>query len=318
MTVEEALEINRHRAWLRSLGAVGPLPGGVELPPLEDAPTLLERLGVADEDAAAVLERWPHPEHDAATWGLIERCAHVLVRDLGGTRWLGWPRLPGTVLYAYVFLAVLARVREWQRRRRIPDDVSWATLADLGRQMRLHRRIHGRSGLEEGDWLSLHFRGGLFELGRLHFNRGRGEESAEALRAAGAPVRRGDWVLDVHIPAAGLLTPEACDASFAAARAFFARHFPEEPYRIATCRSWLLDPQFAEYLPPESNIVRFQRRFRVLPGGLDADVELFRFVFHRTAVALDDVPQETTLERAIVAHLRAGRHWQAPTGWLEL
>jgi hypothetical protein len=34
-------------------------------------------------------------------------------------------------------------------------------------------------------------------------------------------------------------------------------------------------------------------------------------------VALDDLPQRTTLERAIVAHLRAGGHWRARTGWFE-
>jgi GNAT-like C-terminal domain/N-acyltransferase N-terminal domain len=241
----------------------------------------------------------------------------VLMREFSGTRWLRWPQLPGTLVYVYALLAVLARVREWHKARGIPDDVSWATLADLGRQMRIHRRIHGRAGLEEGDWLSHHFRGALYELGRLQFNRGQTEKSAARLAAAGAPVQRGDWVLDVHIPASGPLTPEACDASFAAARVFFARYFPEEPYRIATCRSWLLDDGLAEYLAPDSNIVRFQRRFRLAAGGPKVDADVCRFVFHRTVVSLDDVPQETTLERAIVTRLRAGGHWHERTGWLE-
>ena len=61
------------------------------------------------------------------------------------------------------------------------------------------------------------------------------------------------------------MTAEACDASFAWAPRFFARHFPEDDYRVATCGSWLLDEQLAEYLPETSNIVQFQRRFRLVP-----------------------------------------------------
>jgi hypothetical protein len=317
--VREGLGLGaQHDAWLASLDAVGPLPGGVELPPVVEAPALLARLGASADDAAAVLAGWPSPERDPAAWWLVERCAHVLVRDFGGCRLLGWPPLPGRLVYAYVFLAVLPRVREWQKLRGVPDDVGWATFADLGRQMAVHRRIHGTAGLEDGDWLAFHFRGALYALGRLQFNRGRTEKSAERLRAAGAPVQRGDFVLDVHIPEGGPLTPEACDASFAAVRRFFARHFPEEPYRVATCRSWLLDEQLAGYLGPDSNIVRFQRRFRLAPAGREADADVFGFVFGRRAVSLDDVPQRTRLERAIVAHLRAGRHWRERTGWLEL
>lgn len=300
------------------LGAAGPFPGGVELPSVGEAPALLARLGVADDDARAVLAGWPSPERDPETWWLVERCTHVLVRDLGGSRRVGWPQLPGRLVYVYVFLAVLACVHEWQKARGIPDDVAWATFADLGRQLALHRRIHGEAGLEEGDWLSFHFRGSLFQLGRLQFNRGRIDKSTERLRAAGAPVRRGDYLLDVHIPEGDPLTPRACDASFAAARAFFARHFPDEPYRMATCRSWLLDDQLADYLGPDANIVRFQRRFIVAPGGRDATADVFRFVFYRTAVTLEDAPQQTRLERAIVAHLRAGGRWRERTGWLEL
>jgi hypothetical protein len=30
------------------------------------------------------------------------------------------------------------------------------------------------------------------------------------------------------------------------------------------------------------------------------------------------LPQRTTLERAIVGHLRAGEHWRNRTGWLAL
>ena len=130
--------------------------------------------------------------------------------------------------------------------------------------------------------------------------------------------REGEPTLGIHIPESGPLTPEACDDSLAQARPFFSRHFPETPTRLAICTSWLLDPQLAEYLAPDSNIVRFGRRFTLVGDGYDGDADVLRFVFHRIAPRIDDLPQRTTLERAIVAHLRAGKHWRNRTGWVEL
>ena len=129
----------------------------------------------------------------------------------------------------------------------------------------------------------------------------------------------GTRALDVHIPeSGGPLSPNACSASLAQVRELFARSFPQEPYRFARCTSWLLDPQLAAALPPTSNIVRFQQRFRLVAGGETGDEEILRFVFRRVAPALDELPQRTTLERAVVAHLRAGQHWQVRSGWLVL
>ena len=124
--------------------------------------------------------------------------------------------------------------------------------------------------------------------------------------------------LGIHIPETGSLSPEACDDSIQRARAFFARHFSEEEYRLATCGSWLLDPQLADYLPETSNIIRFQRRFQIMPVSWDGDRDMFRYVFGRPTIQLDGLPQETALQRAIVQHLRSGRHWVGRSGWFRL
>jgi len=71
-------------------------------------------------------------------------------------------------------------------------------------------------------------------------------------------------------------------------------------------------------LPADSNIVRFQRRFEPVPGWREGDADVLRFVFGRLGGDLDRLPQDSALQRAIVAHLRAGRHWRTRTGRLEL
>ncbi len=323
------------RPWLDSLEAVGPPPGGVPLPRGDDAAAVLRRLGVAEPDAAAILEALPSAEAQPELWWLLERSYHQLVRSIGaGDAGAGWlPSLPaelgapGRCFWVFVLLAAVGDVRRWHRERGIPDEVSWGTLADLGRHVARFRRRTGGVGLDSQLWVALGFRGALFALGRLQFTPYRLKsgpggplfwyEAAEA-DAIGEGLRPGDPALGIHVPEAGPLTPEACDRSLGAARAFFAEHLPEHASGVGTCTSWLLDERLADVLPAASNIVRFQARFRIVPGALDADDDILRFVFDRVPASLDDLRPSTELERAIVDHLRAGGHWRLRTGWLRL
>ncbi|MGW4798697.1 acyltransferase domain-containing protein, partial [Nonomuraea sp. NPDC004297] len=172
-------------------------------------------------------------------------------------------------------------------------------LADLGRNLAIDRRMRREGWPVMQSWLTLHARGGLYELGRLQH-------------------QRGATAIDLHIPESGPMTPDAVEASLDEARAFFPRHFPDERPTTFSCGSWLLDPQLREYLPADSNIVRFQGRFALdpyeEPEGQDADVEVLRFVFRTLSTPLDRLPRRTVLQRAIVDHLKAGRHWQIRRG----
>jgi hypothetical protein len=258
-------------------------------------------------------------------WWLLERCHSRIVSDLGGiSEVTPWPSLPrrlgalGRFFYVYVLLAAVPDVRRWHQQRNIADDVSWATLADLGRHLAIYRRRNGEGGFDRLLWLRSHFRGALYQLGRLQFCRSRIMYEAALLERLPVPFRHGDPALEVHIPEQGPLTQAACDRSLRWARDFFPRHFSAERYGVATCTSWLLDDQLASYLEPDSNIIQFQRRFSLLPGSSDGDEDILIFVFDRTAPALDELPQRTNLQRAIVDHLRAGHRWKVRTGWLQL
>jgi hypothetical protein len=292
---------------------------GFRLPDRNDVAAIFERLAIAEADRQEILAAWPAPEADPAAWKSLERAYETLVRDLGGFAPLDLPGPSGAstplerYFFVFVYLAALADVRRFHAQRRIPDDISWATLSDLGRNLERDRLLLGDGGLRTSGWHTLHFRGSIYELGRLQYNRMR----VRAAHVADA-FPEGDPALGIHIPESGPLTPEACDESLTLAAHFFRRHFPETPTRLAICTSWLLDPQLAEYLEPESNIMRFQRRFKLVGDGYDGDADVLRFVFHRIAPNIDDLPQRTTLERAIIAHLRAGRHWRDRTGSLQL
>src|SRR5918996_297593 len=335
-TVSERLGLgDEYKQWLEDLAALGPPPRPWRLPSASEMPKLLERLGVTADDVTEIMDGLSDVRRDLAFVWLLERCHHRLVRDIGrsGADVGEWRALPealgraGRYFYAYVFLAALGAARAWHRQHGIPDEVSWATLADFGRQMALDRRMYGRGGLDTQWWLVRHWSGALYQLGRLQFGPYRiadGSDSSEVwyeddeAARMGLGFRRGDPAIGVHIPETGPLDPAACDRSFLWARDFFRKHWPEQRFRIATCISWLLDDQLQDYLDEDSNLVRFQKRFHQVPGAVENDVEVFKFVFKVGAPKTTGVPQTTTLERAIVTHLRAGRHWRVRTGWVEL
>jgi hypothetical protein len=221
-------------------------------------------------------------------------------------------------LYVVAFAEFLPRVLRRHERRGVPEAVSRATFADLGRHVRIARRLFGIRGFTEQHWLQLHLRGLLYDLGRLQFNLATLSLSQDDLDASGIHASPGEIVVETHIPETGPLDPAAVDASFATARAFFAEHFPElRPVRYATCDSWLLDPQVGA-LVPGSNIATFGARYTLFPPLRLADQAALDFVFRAPTTPLADLPRDTRLQRGLVDHLAGGGHIEARYGWLEL
>jgi hypothetical protein len=221
----------------------------------------------------------------------------------------------------FAALAVLPSAREYHRRLGIPERISRATLADIGRNVAVYRLTYGHGGFSDIAWCRLHLTGNLYQLGRLQFERtSLGRRTAAAVAAApdspSPGAGAGDPALGVHIPRYyGPMDPASCDASFAAAHEFFARYHPDERPAVAVCRSWLLDEQLADYLSPDSNIIRFARRFTPAYAPDDDDDTTLRFVFGDPSVPLHRQPRRTRLERAVLDHLAAGRHWHGGIGW---
>lgn len=220
--------------------------------------------------------------------------------------------------YAYLCLALLPEIRAYHQAREIPDLISWATLTVFGRNLARHRRVYGVGGLDGSSWVVGVFRGSAYRLGRLVFER----DQVGSAVASDTGASAADNALAVHIPAAGPLTPAACDDAFARAVGFFERFFPADEPSLAHCESWLLDPQLSDHLPADSNLVRFARRFSLTPanGRSQHDDETFvRWVFEAEDPAnLALLTPRTTLERGILSHLEAGRHWRVRRGWLGL
>lgn len=311
------------------------VPDGPDVQLVDDAAAaeLMGFCAMPSADRQLMLDARPDPGRDADWWLLLRGCVAELERrmdqQLPPSGFIAWPRVPepagpvGMFLYAWALLAVVPELLKVHRRRGVPEQVSRDTLAGLGGMMAAHAEVTGVHGV------------GLFPLwgppqrvcgvdytiGRHDFTRteiGFGDGTA-------------GYALQVHVPPTGRLVEAESVDSVERGLAFFAEHYPEEPISALVCRSWILDPQLAEYLPADSNLIRFQRRFRLLPHIPPADEssgdrELMRLGLGLPTSAtgalsendLDQVPSATRLHRAFITHLRSGQHWHKRTGiqWL--
>lgn len=285
----------------------------------------LEYCEIPGEDIEAVIATTPLPGSEL--YDILQSGAALVLRCMG--------KVENPYKFAalanfndpaskYFFVQLTASVLPYTRAHNaaigIPDAITQATVADLGRNVRVHRKREGVGGLQTHWWLSLHFRGMIFQLGRLQFERRYANVAiAESMRKQGVDADEKTHLLSVHIPDfMGSMDHDACSASIEEAVGFHQRYFPDWPVEYGYCSSWLLDPQLKSILKPISNIILFQDRFMILPSDIIADETVMQFVFGKHARDIDTITPRSTLERGIINHLREGRNWHAPEGWFSL
>jgi hypothetical protein len=132
-------------------------------------------------------------------------------------------------------------------------------------------------------------------------------------------LKPGDPILNVHIPANtvrnGPLKYELCTNSYKQAMDFFASYFPKYNYNAFMCETWLLDPQLSDYLDKDSNIVRFQNDFHLLPSPGTNDGGLINFIFGDHFPGWGAVRAETSLQAIAIRHVQTGGSWRVTGGF---
>lgn len=276
---------------------------------------LLERLGLRPDDLPEALAAAARVRQDPSGLDQVDAMAAALRRLVG--------RFPGEhdmdpfpgydphtdqdgpgVLALWALVVTTPDLQAFHRERRVPADVSDATLRELGQQVHVHRMAFGGFGLHTYGWLAHTWSGSLYWLGRLQFNLELLDEGR---------------VCSTHIPGSGPLDPVAVDQSFARAARFFPARFPDRPVTDFWCRSWLLDPSLVAALDPASNMARFQARWRLYGEPMPGDEDALFFAFARRGeVDLAALPRDTRLHRALLERLEAGGHWSVRDGRLPM
>lgn len=132
----------------------------------------------------------------------------------------------------------------------------------------------------------------------------------------------GDAILKVHIPYGGKLTKADCENAYAEAPQVFQKCFPEYDFKGFLCRSWLLCPLFADFLPKASNIVQFQEKYHIFPAK-SAATDVFLYVFNQEVTSADDVEfsqlaEDTSMMRGVKKMLLDGSYFHEFIGFIPI
>lgn len=121
-----------------------------------------------------------------------------------------------------------------------------------------------------------------------------------------AAVRPGDPALAIHLPGGMRLEKEATRQAIRDAFAHARKYYPDYDPKALHCGSWLLNPELADFLGEDSNIVAFASLFHLHPTKC-AGQGVFNFVF-KTSVNPDlkALPEDTRLQRWLKAKYLAG------------
>jgi hypothetical protein len=295
---------------------------------LEDA---LSALHLVTDDFTEVVAQWEITQRDeewvtllAAVLTTIERQRGHVDEPIGIWSDLDDAGPSGRFFYVYLFALAYEGTLKYLAENGVPRDVIDSTFSVVATQAATHRRKWGSAGTEAG-WFTIPIlRGELLQIGSLHFhqvNLGVGTLSPSPwydevdAQVLGVGFRHGEPSIGLHIPRGTDLSPDAIDSTMARARDVLGVMWPTRQRRLATCGSWMLDQQLREFLPSTSNLMLFQDRFAMVPTSSIGDEEALDFVYERPGVPLEQLPQQTSLQRAIVSVLARGEHWRNQAGW---
>ncbi|MBR2633951.1 MAG: hypothetical protein IKD31_00035 [Clostridia bacterium] len=115
----------------------------------------------------------------------------------------------------------------------------------------------------------------------------------------------GDDVLSVHIFFKTDFNPETVTRSMEIGKELALRCFPERNFKAMHCCSWLLSPVLNEVLGDKAKISSFSSRFVRYPVK-SAGKSVFSYVFPGKFESLEDLPENTSLQRALKKRFLGG------------
>ncbi len=200
-------------------------------------------------------------------------------------------------------IALSIHTRELYEEKNISYDIFLDSMSDLRAKLMECKELYGVWGTSVGWWEIDLFNLNLIALGRLQYELipFQGEYTRGVHR-----LQPGDIVLNIHIPSHGPLLYDDCKASFKKAALHFKDCFKERPVAFV-CNSWLLYPEHREFLPPNSNILKFMSFFDIISSKIsEKKADLWRVFYKEWENDPIDLPRNTSIQRAYADWLMKG------------
>jgi len=204
--------------------------------------------------------------------------------------------------YKMLTCMLIASVSTYEkfREKDIDEEVFYNTFACFSRFVNEHMASYGSYGFDRDWWTPRQIAMEEFRIGELEYEM----VSVE-----------GQNVISIHIPSDSKLTKENCKRSYKEAKIFFSKYYPEYVFDKFICDSWLLSPNLKNVLANDSNILQFQSGFELIKVNSD-DMEFMEWVFKDHKLPLDELPEDTSMQRKLKGYLKNGGKIGSAYGYL--
>ncbi len=189
----------------------------------------------------------------------------------------------------------------------IEESVFWKGCDDLRCKLLECIECKGVPGTFVAGWNDGFLKMRRFAYGRFQYEVNEFNYFFDFLCSCGRRMVKGDTYINFHIPSSGIpLTDEVRLASYKEAYEHYKHMFPDGRV-VFGCNSWLLYPRHREFLPKESNILRFLNDFEIVCWEQKHHFgDAWRVFGRYSDLAPEELPRDTKLRRAYADWLQAG------------
>ena len=198
------------------------------------------------------------------------------------------------------YMAFLPDLEQKYKEKKLDFCFLERVLFDLRAKLLECHTVYGIWGSFVAIWFARFFNFTLYGIERLEFAPFHAEFDYEG---QGVSVKKGDFVIDVHIPSGAPLPYESVLRSYRAAARFFGGN-------VFVCESWMLYPAHREMLAECPNLMAFFQDYDVVESAEDKG-DLWRIFGAAHEESPENLPTDTKLRAVYAKRLCEGK----PVGW---
>ncbi len=208
----------------------------------------------------------------------------------------------------FIFLLLCTPIlKENYEKVGIAEYLYWDTMDDLRCKLKECIDCEEVPGIFVAGWYNGFFKLERFAYGRFQYEISQCGEGENYQLSCGKVLKAGDTYIGFHIPSSGIpLTDEVRLDSYKKAYKAY-KHLFDDGIVIFGCGSWLLYPPHYDFLPKNSNILKFMSDFEIVRHKEhDNFGDGWRVFAKDSDLPIDKLPRDTSLRRAFADWLQAG------------
>lgn len=158
--------------------------------------------------------------------------------------------------------------------------------------------LYGKYKFDRFYWLHHQLNANLFRIGELEYE-----------------IKNEEREISLHIPSDANLSIQKVLTSISKAKKFFLKYFKETKNYSYSCYSYLLMPNMKYFLKSPSNILNFQKIFKICKVNYE-DTSYLQRIFKTKNPDIASLKEDTRLQRGLKQYLLSGHRFGSALGYI--